>query len=570
MPIHVALLGMVLLCTGLFVGTKSSYFSDEGATIVQARMLARGEGWIDRPRLLTQVDPTEKWYGLESNDEGVGNGGFAPYAKHPFYALAAAGAFRAAGAAGVIGLSSIGVLLAALFSALIARHLKPELAIPTLWVVGIASPLFFDGFLAIGSTLEAAAGAAGVLIALNIATPVATGAKRTLPQKTVLVLAVGACFALATLIRTEGLLMAGALATVMMMSAVLQRRVALVAVAVSVLTSALLARTAEATVRTRILGNASAPRGFASALPASTVGSFVVGRWHAVYLGFLQPSHPVTPIGDQILVVTWALVAVLAVLIRVAGKRRDGRVTLVAAVLTLVVVSRLVLDHPAAIPGVLIGFPIAWGGCFLLHRRSLTGASGVCLLTAGLFLAAVVATEYDSGPILARFVVPAVPLAVPVLLVAWRAALVQLSETGRRGVGGAMVASTLVVTVVSLVGLRQIHEENRHLVSTIHHSAGARHATVVTLVPWLARLSWASYPDHDWLRVSIAELPEVGKRLHDHGLATMTLATVGSTDYARQITGWRVVSSSSVVAEGRSWRIWSLQDALAPDRASLR
>ena len=146
------------------VGTHASFSADEGAAITQARNLARGDGWIvDHP--LPQVDPEGANYPLELSSRGPN--GVAPFAKHPLYALVLAGAERVGGINAMVALSMLGTLAAAALGAALASRMGgPGLARPTLWALGLGSPLLFDGYLVVAHTIGAALAAAAVLVAV--------------------------------------------------------------------------------------------------------------------------------------------------------------------------------------------------------------------------------------------------------------------------------------------------------------------------------------------------------------------------------------------------------------------
>ena len=164
---HLLALAIVLLALVPVVGTSSSFSSDEGAGIIQARSLASGDGWIVRPPM-PAVDPEGEWYPLISAEQGTK--GFAPLAKHPAYSVLLAAGYRAGGVPAMVALSVLGTVAAAGFAAAIARRLDPVLARPCLWVVGLVSPLFFDSFLVMGHTIGAAFAAGAVLFAIRAVT----------------------------------------------------------------------------------------------------------------------------------------------------------------------------------------------------------------------------------------------------------------------------------------------------------------------------------------------------------------------------------------------------------------
>src|SRR3954451_2782167 len=58
--LHLVALAIVLLALVPVVGTASSFSSDGGAGIIQARSLAAGDGWIVPPPM-PQVDPDGEW-----------------------------------------------------------------------------------------------------------------------------------------------------------------------------------------------------------------------------------------------------------------------------------------------------------------------------------------------------------------------------------------------------------------------------------------------------------------------------------------------------------------------------
>ena len=198
---HLIALGLVLIALMPVVGTHASFSADEGAAITQARNLARGDGWIvDHP--LPQVDPEGANYPLELSSRGPN--GEAPFAKHPLYALVLAGAERVGGINAMVALSMLGTLAAAALGAALASRMGPGLARPTLWALGLASPLLFDGYLVVAHTIGAALAAAAVLVAV-----IAIERRRA-----ALALAVAPLVALAVLFRTEAVLFGVALAVV--------------------------------------------------------------------------------------------------------------------------------------------------------------------------------------------------------------------------------------------------------------------------------------------------------------------------------------------------------------------
>ncbi|HEV3401140.1 MAG TPA: hypothetical protein VG078_04905, partial [Acidimicrobiales bacterium] len=219
--VHVAALAVVLVALVPVVGPGVSFSADEGAAIVQARHLARGDGWIvDHP--VPEADPEGTNYPLELSARGL-DGRTAPFAKHPLYAVLLGAASRLGGVTAMVLLSVAGTIAAAALAAALAGRMGPGLARPALWAVGAGSPLLFDGYLVIAHTLGAALAAAAVLCAVR-----AFEDRRRWLSSAAGVLA---CAAVAVLLRTEASLFALALAATVAVAAVVRRQLQALAVA---------------------------------------------------------------------------------------------------------------------------------------------------------------------------------------------------------------------------------------------------------------------------------------------------------------------------------------------------
>ncbi len=260
---HAVALAVVLLSLVPVIGTGVSFSADEGAAIVQAHQLAKGDGWVvDHP--LPQVDPTGKAYPLELSFRG--NEGTAPFVKHPLYALLLAGADRVGGEVAMVLLSLAGTVAAAALGAALARHLRPGLSRPSLWVVGLATPLLFDGYLVIAHTLGAAAAAGAVLLALRLA-------EGRGPR---LITAAGAagCVALAALLRNEAVFWGLGLGLALAPIAWQRRSRVLGITAAAVVGAAAVAHLGEVAWYDHILGGRPTPSG-----PTATTASASSPPW---------------------------------------------------------------------------------------------------------------------------------------------------------------------------------------------------------------------------------------------------------------------------------------------------
>ncbi|MDP1794388.1 MAG: hypothetical protein Q8K63_09660, partial [Acidimicrobiales bacterium] len=158
---HLAALLLVLVAGAVFVGTHASLSTDEGAAIVQARQLAEHDSWI-RPHPYPELDPEGRNYPYELSERGTK--GFAPYAKHPLYALVLGGLWGIGGINALVGLSIAGTVAAGAVAARFARRIDAALERPALWALGLGSPLLFDSYLVIAHAISAAI--AGALLLL--------------------------------------------------------------------------------------------------------------------------------------------------------------------------------------------------------------------------------------------------------------------------------------------------------------------------------------------------------------------------------------------------------------------
>ena len=168
--------------------------------MIQAASLETGGGWIvEHP--LPEVDPDGAWYPVGQRRAGRATASppcQAPAVPRSWPPVPPA---RWAGGDGRCS-PCAGTLAAAGLAAALARRIDPSLARPALWVVGLASPLLFDGFLVMAHTLGAALAAAAVLAAV-----VAIQDRRP-----AMALLVAPAVAGAVLLRNEALLFAIALA----------------------------------------------------------------------------------------------------------------------------------------------------------------------------------------------------------------------------------------------------------------------------------------------------------------------------------------------------------------------
>ena len=547
---HLVALALLLVAMMAVVGTASSFSADEGAAIVQARSLSEGAGWlVEHP--LPGADPAGVNYPLEFSEHG--RRGWAPYAKHPLYPLLLAGADRAGGVAAMVLLSLAGTVAAAGLAAALARRLDRALARPALWSTGVASPLFFDGHLLIAHTLGAALAAAGVLAFL-------AALERRSPARALLVVpALAAC----VLLRNEGLFIAAALAAVA--GAVALRRsdvrpVAAVAAVASLVAGAgafLLDREWTA----RIVGATDSGPG-SVAVPAGSTG-LLAGRVKGFLLTWLTPSYSGRPVLGLLLLVMLAAIAYGAL----AARRHAGdgrRILAGAGVAAAASVAALLVAPGTVVPGLLLAFPLGSAGLFLVSRRTLRTeparvAAGVSLL----FVVAVVATQYakgGGGEWGGRYFAVALPIAVPVLLLALRDTATALGPALARRAGVALVVCSVALSTMGITALRSSHRANTRLVAAAERAgvsvAAGDRPVMVTTEGAMPRFAWPTFDRQRWLLAGPEGLDDLFARLAGAGVARIGFVTrnVDRDQALLDAAGVRVVSADSSEG-GRRWHV---------------
>ena len=517
---HVAALALVLLVLMPLIGTGSSFSADEGASVVQAKSLSAGDGWIvEHP--FPDVDAAGANYPLENSERG--EKGVAPYAKHPLYPLVLATAHRVAGVTGMIMVSLAGTLCAAGLAALIARRLDEALVRPTLWTLGLASPLLFDGFLVIAHSVAAALAAGAVLLALRAAD------RRSVATA----LAVAPCVAAALLFRTEAVFFAGGLALVAGVLGLSSRRSrsALFVVAGGAVVSAVVTIGLEDRWTAHLAGGASGASPMTTASPS---GGGLGSQVRAFVLTWLTTGYSGPDLVDLALFVM-AGGTVLAALVvrRHAGQDRTvvGLSVLVAAAAVLA----LAAGPVHLVPGLLIAFPVLAAGMAVLDRRVLrTDTARLAFGTFAVFAMGVVATQYErggSGEWGGRYFALGLPLVVPVVLLALRDAGHRLESGTRRVAGGAVVVTMAAMAVMGVATIREQHRRTGAMNSAIRMAlasiASDGPQVVVATDGALARHAWPVMDDARLL-LSYGDLEDLAGRLESAGVRQFVVVTSAS------------------------------------------
>ena len=542
LPAHAAVLAVLLVALVPVIGTSASYSPDEGAVVHQVRALASGDGWIlEHP--LGELDPADRYYPLGSSSQG--EDGRAPFAKHPAYPLVLTVVQGVGGLGAMTLVSVLGTVAAAVVAALVAREVSGGLERPVLWAVGVGSPLVFDAYLLIAHSLGAALVSTAVLLALQ-------GCRRSRPAPAM----VGAALLVAggVLFRSEGLLFGLALGAGVAATGLARRRWALVGWGPALAFAGLAAAAGERWAQGRLLGGGAGP------VAAPRVeGSFVGARVEGFLNTWIRPSATVPGTADLAL-----LVAAVAVAVAVMVARRRGPTRLLVALsVTAVGLSTyaFLADPGRVVPGLVVAFPLAVVAIGLADRTYLDDGGRLLLsVTAGVFLAAVLATQYREGGS-AEWGGRYFALAVPVLAVLAVDALARrapsLPREARWWAGAGLVACSALLAGGAVVALSQAHRFTDRLVARIGTTAratepgdgdGHGRPVVVSAYPNIPRLAWAVFGDGRWAHATRSDGRELAAVLDGAGVAELVLVGQDGGDIAPYLDRY-------APDPGRSWEM---------------
>lgn len=479
---HVAALALVLVGLGLWVNNGEAGFTDEGVYSAQAALLADGS-W-SAPLPAVALDPGGDRVAITGSV--VGEGRFIPYARHPIYPILLTPAYALGGFAAMMAISVLGTVVASLCGALIARRIDPLLAVPTLWLIGVGSPLLFDAYLVVAHSLTAAAAAALALLTLR-------GFDDAPPKW--LWAAVAPVAVLLTMLRSEGVLVAAALAVAVGVMSLSRRPPRIdwrrVVIAGSIGVSAVVAYIADSRLADSITGVAESGSGSVHRNPDALSSAWIslVRPWHGDATGARTSA-----------ILMFVGVLLGAVVLRLLPRYRFAGV----ALLLLAAASGVVraIEQPDLISGLFAAFPLLFLGFVGLWARDLRSPTIRLLLgVSALTTVALLFTIYREGGATewgGRFFHVLIPLVTPVAVVGLHHLFGGGSLTERRLAWGAVAVLTAALSVSAL---RANVEYRRAAASIIEHverfadSAGREDDLVIvsTLTPsGSARIFWRS------------------------------------------------------------------------------
>jgi len=516
---HAAALALVLLGLLLLTGTDSVVSADEAAMIAELDLLERTGDWT-MPNPEPTVDPDMRALPLELSDR-TSDGRWAPFAKHPVHIAVLRPFWAAGGLGGALALSLAGVVVAAVSAAWLAERLRPGSAVAAFWLTGLGSPLLFDGFQVVGHAL--AAGTFGVAAALLVH---AIDDDRR-PRAWAAVGGMAVALALTGLVRSEGVLAGIALGVACAAFGVVRRERWPVVVGAVAATVGVAVRLGEPVLVRTVLG-----AGPADPLPSASAGDsgFVSARWSGFRVSVLDAGYGVDS-GEGLLLAALLLAVGAALAWRL---RRDGSLVTVLAVAAAVAAVGRMIAADFLVPGLLPALPLLAVALVLVRRdEAVRWPRSVLWAGAGLFAAAVVATQYRTGGTGewgGRYFAVAVPVIVAVALAAVIDGTDDMGGRTRRVAAAclAVVAATLAFGAVRAVD-RSRDAAGSVAQAVVEEVDDLDVEVTVSTRGALSRFAWERALDgRRWMTTDPDAVGPLLERLADDGVTRLALVTGSS------------------------------------------
>ncbi len=542
---HACLLALLLVAAAPFLFLDATFTADEGAYALQVRAL-ENDSWAYDYRA-KDVDPTGEWLPLLNGTRG--SDAWYAYVKHPAFPIALRAATNLLGeTAGLHMLGLIGAVLVAVTAWLLAAEVEPRVSRPAFWIAA-ASPVAVNAYIIWAHAPAAALAGIAAVAALRLTR---TGAAGDLAALLVSLSA-------GVLIRSEGLLLAGAMAVTIAVLGVPGRswRVRFGVPAACLAVAAATADLEDRWIRSIVGESAAGTRGIAGSAASESGGGWLDwagGRLRGAWNSLLRGAH-LDAQGSALVLV--ALVVILLAI--VAWRRRQGgweRDVLVAlAVATVLYVARGATGTDQAITGLVAAWPLVLfafaapvGRC---HARRLLVV--ICVVMSG----AVLLTQYRIGGGFEWggrfFLLLLAPLAV-------LAALGIGEVVHRSGCAGRVTARLCVALAVVPVatGLVVVRTTRPLLDDVVKEVAAANPHLVLTHSPALPPAAWQTYPEVGWMRATEESTAATLARLRDLGARQLLVVVPRSTAQRvrRSIPG--AVDLSGPGARRLGWRILRL------------
>lgn len=549
------LLGIIaVLGVGVLVVDNGAVISaDEGAALVQARILQASGGWVlpSDPVL----DPDGAWFPVIGG--ATVDGGRMPFVKPPWYPRLIAVVLSGGGLGLVLLVHALALAAAAWCVGRTVEHLRPGWGIPTMWATAVASPLLFDGFWVIAHSISVAGAAAALLGATRFA-----GDGRRW----------GLGVMVAGIVVSAGFRIDGVLAGLALVPAVLaaswarSRSGALVAAALA--TAASIATYVGVSAATAAVTGA----GRTTLIRPSQSGSLIGGRLHAAGQSLLKGAlfEPASAVAASLAAA--GLVGAAIALRRGAGRRP------VAALVGLSVLAALwwLLQPADMIPGLLVAAPGVIVGWTWLRADALrVPAVRLAAIAAVGTALAVLATQSSDGGVGewgGRYFHVALPAAIVVAAAGFASRPSAPSHPSKR----AVLAATITVSVIWSAGAMRAHvafrDAPRQIAEvTASFAGGSRSArqpggpVVVMTWPPQGRFLWDQVTAGRYLTVHDGkDVPLLARRLRAAGVAdVVVVADPSGRPLVDALASSLHVSERRVLGE-RGWQVLRLDVPTTP------
>lgn len=465
---HLLWVGLLLIIATTLVRSDAYVYIDEAAVYAQVDVVDDGSWTVPRP--LGAADDRQQWSPM--NNSTVVGDRFAPFPNHPLHVLLASAAHDLGGRVGVRALSTFGVLAAAASAGLIASVVGRREAIAAVAITALASPLLFDAQLVVAHAL--AAPLAGALAYLAFVRPEASFLVRALGS--------AALAATGSLLRSEFVLFALAVAVVTIASAPERRRGSSLVVSLGAVIGAVGAYLLEPVWIGELVGQGIDPKVISS---GSRGGA--TGRAESVLTVLVDTGSA----GAVPLVLAVVLSAVAVAIARWRPTAMPVAAVAAAAASAMAVAK---LFAPAVVPGIVWAFPMLTVGLLIVRRAQLVGLASQALLACGLFAVAVLILQYrDAGGF--EWGWRYVHIAVPVLVAALAAPVVSFLDSARtleqRIVVAGVAAVALLVPVSGVLQQRRHVDATAELLSSVDAAMERTDAElIVSTEPLFGRYVW--------------------------------------------------------------------------------
>lgn len=503
---HAAVLSLLVLVLFPVMRPTSSFTSDEGAYALQVASLDAGAWEYDYRA--APYDPEGRSFPVVLSDGGPS--GRYTYVKHPAYPLLLQATSKVVGRTlGLHLFNLLGAVGAAVAAWLLAGELDPRLRRPAFWLAA-GGPVLVNGFLiwahAPSAALAGLALAAGARIAQR-------GVTRWTAVALVSTVAAGA------FLRSEGVLLAGALTVSLAAVQFVRTRRPVDAIATFALVAVpgLVVAVVERWWISSIVGGRYAGvAGQGSATSSSFLEGRVRGAWHVLFQG-----HFIDAGAGPLVLAALAVGAAGGVL----AFRRSGRgLPVVVAVVLALLAARFAAHPHDPVTGLLSAWPLAALGLVLYRWRDAPPVAWLLGGTVALFGLATLATQYPEGGGLewgGRYLSPAlVPLAVLAAAGLARAvAGLTLPDQRRRAVAllAALGVGAALFSVGTAGALRA--REDRIIAAVERHPS----PVMVTTRPALPRVSWRAAGDLSWMVTDAGGIAPLLQSLRSAGVEAVTV-----------------------------------------------